>query len=317
MERGTRQPSAWLSTHTRAALRQLPGFAARPIGGSLARNPNLRIDAMPDGTTPSDATRRHRVPDPAGRVSRAIQAGGRILSDLLVPPLCLSCRSPLSGHDSLCATCWSGIDFIRAPLCDRLGIPLPYDTGEPRTVSAGALADPPRYDRARAVARYAGTMRELIHALKYGDQHHMVRLFGRWLAVAAAELAADAHLIVPVPLARSRLWSRRFNQSALVAAALGRETGIAHDPLALIKKRATPSQVGLTLEARRRNVEGAFAVDPARRASIKGRNIILVDDVVTTGATVEACAIALRRAGAARIDVAALGRVTGDIPTDA
>ncbi len=272
---------------------------------------------MPDGSTTHDPNRRTSSPREAGWISRTVAAGSRMLADLLVPPVCVACREPIAGHDTVCAACWSRIDFIRSPLCDRLGIPLPYDTGEPRTVSAAALADPPRYDRARAVARYAGTMRELIHALKYGDQHHMVRLFGRWLAVAAAELAADAHLIVPVPLARSRLWSRRFNQSALVAAALGRETGIVHDPLALFKKRATPSQVGLTLEARRRNVEGAFAVDPARRGSIKGRNIILVDDVVTTGATVEACAIALRRAGAARVDVAALARVTGDIPTDA
>lgn len=247
---------------------------------------------------------------------RILEAGGRFLADLLAPPACLSCRTPLSSHHTLCAACWGGIDFIRAPLCDQLGIPLPYDTGG-RMLSAAALADPPRYDRARAVARYSGTMRILIHALKYGDQHHMVRLFGRWLAVAAAELTAESDLIVPVPLARGKLWSRRFNQSALIGAALARETGLAHDPLSLFKKRATPSQVGLTIEARRRNVAGAFEVHKARRERIKGRRILLVDDVVTTGATVEACTAALRRAGAAAVSVAALARVTGDIPADA
>ena len=232
-------------------------------------------------------------------------------TDLIVPPVCVACRQPLAAHDTLCAACWHGIDFIRPPLCDRLGIPLPYETGA-RTLSARALAEPPDYNRARAVARYRGRTRELVHALKYSDQHHVVRLLARLMAEAGADLLADADLLVPVPLSRTRLWQRRFNQAALLAAALSREARIRFDPLLLERSRHTASQVGLTREQRKDNVSGAFRVDTARRGDLKGRNVVLIDDVITTGATVEAAARVLKRAGAARVDVLAVAMVTQD-----
>jgi ComF family protein len=238
------------------------------------------------------------------------------LTDLLVPPSCVSCRVPLARQDALCAACWQEVDFIRPPLCDRLGIPLPYDTGGP-TVSAAALANPPAFDRARAVARYDGVMRKLVHGLKYADRHEGVGLLGRWLAGAAAELVRDCDVIVPVPLNRWKLWQRRFNQAAVLAHALGAETGLPVDVTALVRSRRTASQVGLTANQRRRNVQGAFGVRETARANVAGRSILLIDDVITTGATAEACTRALRRAGAARVDVAALAIVVDGVTSAA
>ena len=141
------------------------------------------------------------------------------LADLLLPPVCISCRKQTLAHGLLCGACWSRIDFIAPPICARLGVPLPYDTGE-TALSAAAIAEPPVYDRARAAARYSATMRDLIQSFKYGDRHEGVALFGRWMAAAGADLLADADVMVPVPLYRSRLWSRRFNQSAMLARAV-------------------------------------------------------------------------------------------------
>lgn len=241
----------------------------------------------------------------AGALKRATGA----LADLIMPPLCLSCHKPLTAHDALCPLCWAQIDFISAPVCERLGMPMPFDTGG-TVVSAAALADPPEYDRARAVARFDGVMRALVHDLKFRDRHDARHLFGRWLAQAGAELLADADLIVPVPLTRWRLFRRRFNQAAILAQEVSRLTGIAVEPSVLLRTRRTLPQVGLTRAQRGKNVAGAFAVAAGRKAKIVGARVVLVDDVITTGATARACARALRRAGATRIDVLALAMVT-------
>jgi ComF family protein len=239
----------------------------------------------------------------------------RWTADLVVPPVCLACRKPLAVHDALCALCWREVKFIRPPLCDRLGVPLPFDTGRP-AVSARALADPPVYDRARAVAHFDGVVRDLIHRRKYGDRHDPRRLFARWLSDAGKELLQDCDLIVPVPLNRWRLLRRRFNQAALLAAELEKLTGIPSDPLALARPKRTPSQVGLTDRQRRHNMAGAFAVAPDRAQAVDGRHVLLVDDVITTGATLAACARALKRAGAVRVDALALALVTDEALVD-
>ena len=239
----------------------------------------------------------------------ALQRAAAAVADFVVPPLCLACHAPLASHDALCPRCWGEINFIRPPLCDRLGLPMPYDTGD-TMVSALAAADPPDYDRARAVARFDGVMRTLVHDLKFHDRHDARRLFGRWLAEAGAELLSDADLLVPVPLSRGRLLSRRFNQAAILAYEVARRTGIPVEPLALRRIRRTPPQVGLTRPQRRQNVSGAFAVEPALLPRIAAAKVVLVDDVVTTGATVGACARALKQAGTARVDVLSLALVT-------
>jgi len=229
------------------------------------------------------------------------------VADLLLPPVCISCRARIGSHGLLCGSCFAKIDFIAPPICARLGVPLPYDAGEP-LLSAAAIAKPPVYDPARAAARYSATMRELIQSFKYRDRHEGLPLFGLWLKKAGAELLADADLIIPVPLYRSRLWWRRFNQSAMLAQSVGRLASVPVDCFVLARVRRTSSQVGVSAEQRRKNVAGAFKMLPARAARVKGKSIVVVDDVITTGATAEACARALKRAGGARVDVLALAR---------
>jgi ComF family protein len=238
-----------------------------------------------------------------------LRAAAAAAADLIVPPLCLACHRPLAAHDAICASCWPRIDFIRAPLCDRLGLPLPFDLDGPM-ISAAAAADPPDYDRARAVARFDGIMRELVHDLKFRDRHDGRRLFARWLAEAGGELLADADMVVPVPLTRGRLASRRFNQSAILAQAVAARAGLRYVPTALVRTRNTRPQVGLSRQQRRDNVAGAYAVAPGSRSALAGAKIVVIDDVITTGATVRACARPLKRAGAARVDVLALAMVT-------
>ena len=244
---------------------------------------------------------------PAAFVGRAT----RLLADLIVPPVCLACQRPLGSHDALCATCWRQVRFIRPPLCDRLGIPMPYDTGGP-IISGAALANPPDWNRARAVAHFDRVLRELIHKFKYADRHDARRLFGRWLVGAGTEILSDAELIVPVPLHRWRLLSRKFNQAGLLAHEVSRLTGVPCDPMVLRRGKATRSQVGLTEAERRRNLSGAFLVRPADRPRVDGRRVVLVDDVITTGSTATACARVLTRAGADRVDVLALALVTDE-----
>ena len=249
--------------------------------------------------------------DVAGRVRATFRAMLDRAGSLIVPPVCLSCQAALAGHDALCATCWGRIAFIRAPLCDRLGLPLPFGGGTAPLVSAAAAANPPVYGRARAVAvfEHQGVLQRLVHGMKYHDRHDARRLFGAWLVAAGADLLPGIDVIVPVPLARWRLVRRQFNQSALLAQEIARRTGLPWSPSLLVRSRSTPPQVGLTREQRRLNVRGAFAVPERRRARLAGRSILLVDDVITTGATIEAAARTLKQAGAKRVDVLAVGLV--------
>jgi ComF family protein len=249
------------------------------------------------------------------KLGRAVGHAWGAAADFVVPPVCLGCQRALGSHNCLCAGCWRQVAFIRAPLCDRLGTPMPFDTGG-IIVSAGAIADPPDYDRARAVARFDGLMRDLVHGIKYADRHDARRLFGTWMAAAGADILADADLIMPVPLHRWRLLKRRFNQSAIIAAEVAAVSGVPLDLGLLQRIKATPQQVGMTREQRRLNMSGAFKVAVERWNEIEDKRIVLIDDVITTGATLSACARALKRAGAAQVDVLALGLVVaGEVVT--
>jgi ComF family protein len=234
--------------------------------------------------------------------------------DLALPPLCPSCREPLGGGAGLCAGCWSKLSLIERPYCARLGIPFTYDPG-PGLLSMEAIAAPPAYDRARAAVRYDDIARALVTRFKYGDRLDLAPMMGRWMARAGRDLTADADALVPVPLHWRRLWARRFNQSAALAKTIGDIAGVPVLAAALKRVRATPQQVGLSKTERADNVQGAFRVPPERKAEIAGRRLVLVDDVLTSGATVDTCARALLRAGAAHVDVLVFARVVARLRT--
>jgi len=180
---------------------------------------------------------------------------------------------------------------------------MPFDPGGGPILSAKAIAEPPDYDRARAVAEYHDVVRRLIIGFKYYDRLEARQLLGRWMVMAGQSLLQDADAIVPVPLHRVRLLSRRFNQSAVLGREIARLTGkpIWYDALA--RRKRTPQQVTLTGPQRLKNPRGAFSIRKRHAKRIQGARIVLVDDVLTTGATVNACARALKAAGAARVDV--------------
>ena len=241
------------------------------------------------------------------RLAAPFRAIWRRALNVALPPLCLSCREPV-GDGGLCATCWSKLSLIAPPYCERLGIPFAYDPG-PGVLSMEAIADPPAYQRARAAVRYDEIARTLVHALKYGDRLDLAPVMGRWMARAGRELLRDADALVPVPLHWRRLWMRRFNQSSLLAKAIASESGVAVAEAALKRVKATAQQVGLTQAERALNVQGAFKVPAERKAEVADRRLILIDDVLTSGATSDACARALLRAGARSVDVLVFARV--------
>lgn len=217
----------------------------------------------------------------------------------------------MAGKGGLCGTCWPRLTFIARPFCERLGTPLPFtplgDAGP--YLSAEALADPPAFARARAAVVFGDISRDLVHGLKYGDRLDLARPMARLMAQAGRDVLADADLLLPVPLHAFRLWRRRFNQAALLARHLASGAEKKWRTDTLVRVRATPSQISLSRLERHRNVSGAFAVRAAAEAHVYGRRILLVDDVLTTGATLDACARTLRRAGAAHVDALTFARV--------
>ncbi|MFO1185474.1 MAG: ComF family protein [Bauldia sp.] len=232
-------------------------------------------------------------------------------ADFILPPQCLLCETGVARRGALCPACWVALRLIERPFCERLGLPFAYDAGR-GALSAEAIAEPPPFGRLRAVAAFEGGGRDLVHRLKYRDRLDLAPAIGGWMARAGSDLLDTADVVVPVPLHRRRLWQRRFNQSAALAAAVARAGGRPYRPLALERVKPTRRQVGLSATQRQNNVRGAFAVAPRRRAEIAGRHVLLVDDVYTTGATAKAATRALLRAGASGVDVVVFARVVRD-----
>lgn len=228
--------------------------------------------------------------------------------DTILPPRCLGCGALVGAPGTVCPECWSGIDFITAPFCRCCGLPFAYETG-PDVLCGGCAGDMPVFTSARSVMAYNDTSRRLILAFKHADRTDSAPAWGDWLARAGADLLAGADFLVPVPLHRRRLMLRRYNQAALMAQALGRKTGLPVLVDALIRTRSTPSQGKMSRTQRERNVAGAFAVRESRQPAVKDARIVLIDDVMTTGATLTACIRPLLRAGAGRVDALTLARV--------
>ncbi len=251
----------------------------------------------------------------AGRITgfSFLRGAGRRMVDVLLPPRCLACGAVVDEPGALCAPCWGKTAFIAPPHCARCGLAfeLPPQGGDSASLfdCAACAADPPAFARARAALNYDDHTKSLVLRLKHADATHSVPGLARWMARAGAELLAQCDLIAPVPLHRWRLIGRRYNQSALLALELGRLAQKPALPDLLARRRATPSQGHLGPAQRRANVAGAFAVRPRRVADIPGKRVLLVDDVLTTGATAEECARVLTRAGAAAVDVLTLARV--------
>jgi len=251
-----------------------------------------------------------------GGLELSLKRAGRAALDLVFPPLCIACRTPVAEPGALCAACWQTIQFLDGPMCARCGLPFEIDPGGD-TLCAACHARPPAYDQARAVMRYDEHSRGPILALKHGDRLDLTPGFTRWLDRGGRVLLDQADLIVPVPLHRARLWARRYNQSAELARALSRLSGKPANVSVLVRSRPTPSQGAMrSAKARRRNMLGAFKVPPGHKSAIAARNILLIDDVLTTGATVDACARALKRAGAGKVFVLALARVVRPLAGD-
>jgi ComF family protein len=245
------------------------------------------------------------------RIVPALRGGFRAAVALFYPPSCIGCGGATGTAHALCARCWGEVRFIERPYCERLGTPFAVDLGV-TLLSPAAMADPPVFDRARAVARYDDVARKLVHRLKYSDRLDCAQALGTMMARAGAELTAEADVIVPVPLHRWRLWRRRFNQAMALASVVARESGVPCDPFLLARVKRTQSQVGLTRPQRQENLQGAFRVPADAKGRLADKRVLLVDDVLTTGSTANAAARALLRGGAKAVDVLAFARVVGD-----
>ncbi len=221
-----------------------------------------------------------------------------------MPPHALDGEGERPFAPGLGASAWGRIAWVDGPVCDGCGVPFAYDL---RSLCAACTARPRAFDRARAACLYDEGSRTLVLKLKHGDRTDLAALFARWLQRAAAELAADSDAVAPVPMHHARLFKRRYNQAAEIARPLARFTRLRYLPDALVRGRDTGGQGGRSRRGRREAVRGAFAVPDVRR--VEGRRILLVDDVLTTGATAEACARALKAAGAAAVHVAVVARV--------
>jgi ComF family protein len=233
---------------------------------------------------------------------------GRLVLDQLYPPLCLACDAPVASADALCAGCFGQLRPITAPRCPVLGLPFTASLG-PDALSAEAIADPPPFARARSAVIYNDIARALVSRLKYGDRPEYARLCARLMAQGGEELLTPDAVLVPIPLHPTRLLSRRYNQSTELARALGRLVDLPVECGLVRRRRRTRQQVGLSGNARERNVAGAFVLHPDALTRLAGRRVVLIDDVITTGSTVKAVTRALLAGGIADIDVLSFARV--------
>jgi ComF family protein len=227
--------------------------------------------------------------------------------DFVLPPRCPGCGLIVDGDHRFCVDCWQKLDFLGSPACVRCAVPLPHDLGD-EAMCGACHADPPAFDRAAAAVAYGEIARSVALRLKYGGRPGVARTMAGQMARLIGAVPADA-LVVPVPLHRWRLWSRGYNQALLIARDVAGRLGLACAPDLLVRIKATPVLRGLGRKARAKTVSGAFAISASGKAVLRGRTVLLIDDVYTSGATASACAKALKRAGAAEVRLRCWARV--------
>ena len=237
----------------------------------------------------------------------------QIALDTILPPRCVVTGEMVDRQGMIAPSAWTEMDFINAPMCDKCGVPFGFEVdgveGEDGTHCLQCLDYPPPFDSARASLKYNDQSRDMILGFKHADQTHAARAFVPWLKNAGAEMLEEADVLIPVPLHRWRLLKRRYNQSAIIAHYLAKDMNIPVLHEGLIRTRATPTQGHLNFEQRRKNVKRAFVVNERYLSDIKGKKVVLIDDVYTTGATVKECTKALKRAGVKEVHILTLARV--------
>ncbi len=232
---------------------------------------------------------------------------GITMRDVLLPPRCLACGVLVQADSGVCAQCWSTLTWIGEPFCPRCALPFDVDTGT-TAVCASCLRSPPPYGRARSALVYDTAARPLVLGLKQGDRTDFAPALARWMAHAGADILATADALVPVPLHPRRRFHRRFNQAGLLAAHVAQVVGRRVWPDVLCRTRACIAQSSLPRQRREANVKGAFRVDDRKSSRLAGRRVVLIDDVLTTGATAAECGRSLLDAGVAAVDVLTLAR---------
>ena len=231
---------------------------------------------------------------------------------LVYPPQCLACDAPVAHDFGLCGPCWRDTPFISGLVCDLCGAPLPGEDQGHSVLCDDCLTIARPWIKGRATLLYRDTARRMILALKHGDRTDLARPMAGWMVRVADPLLQPGLVVAPVPLHWLRLLTRRYNQAALLSAHIARHAGLAHCPDLMQRRRNTRSQEGRDRPGRFRNVSDAFRVHPRHAARIKDRPVLLVDDVMTSGATLAAGAEACRAAGAASVSVLVLARVAKD-----
>ena len=253
-------------------------------------------------------TQLGRLINPRNAPAGPLKTITRRLVDAVLPPLCMRCQQIVDAPGLLCPTCWQNLIFISASHCNSCGLPFEMVV-EPGTVCGGCLRKKQVYNHARAAVAYDENSKSLALSLKYGDRTDIADGLARLMVQAGGEVLETADIIAPVPLHWSRLFARRYNQSALLAQSIARQTGIPLCQDLLVRHRKTPSQGKLRARERYRNVRAAFSMRMAKTSLIKDKTVLLIDDVLTTGSTVNGCARILLRHGAKRVNVLTLARV--------
>ncbi|HEY0626885.1 MAG TPA: ComF family protein [Allosphingosinicella sp.] len=240
--------------------------------------------------------------------SAALLARGAVrhIVDFALPPRCLGCGAVTAEQHSFCLTCWQSLTFLGEPCCHHCGLPFEYEVGE-SVECAGCIADPPEFDTVRTAVAYGEIARKVALTLKYGGRPAAAATIAHFLQRHL--LGEQDAILAPVPLHRSRIWRRGYNQSALIAQALSRASGLPVQLDLIRRVKSTPPLKGMSRRQRAETVRGAFHLAPGAKPLIAGRSVTLIDDVYTTGATVRACAKLLKREGAAQVNILCWARV--------